>query len=85
MTQILTNILNNISALQSGKIDKTAIVQHRYNDTTKVPSSAVTYGLGQQIDTINNNLEYIAGMNTLHVWADSVLLRNRVVLLRTCE
>ena len=53
----LTNILNNISALQSGKIDKTAIVQtDTVNDTTKVPSSAVTYGLGQQIDTINNNL-----------------------------
>ena len=44
----LTNILNNISALQSGKIDKTAIVQtDTVNDTTKVPSSAVTYGLGQ--------------------------------------
>ena len=28
------------------------------NDPAKVPSSAVTYGLGQEIDTLNNNLAW---------------------------
>ena len=52
----LTNILNNITALQSGKIDKTSIVQtDTVNDATKVPSSAVTFALGAQIDTLNAN------------------------------
>jgi hypothetical protein len=53
----LTNILNNITALQSGKIDKTSIVQtDTVNDATKVPSSAVTFALGAQIDELSDNL-----------------------------
>ena len=31
------------------------------NDTTKVPSSTVTYALGQEIDTINNNFVQTTG------------------------
>jgi hypothetical protein len=56
----LTNILNNITALQSGKIDKTSIVQtDTVNDATKVPSSAVTFALGAQIDELSDNLVLI--------------------------
>jgi hypothetical protein len=53
----LTNILNNITALQTGKIDKTSIIQTTAtNDSTKVPSSAVTYGLQQSVTAISDNL-----------------------------
>jgi hypothetical protein len=57
----LANILSNISALQSGKIDKTSITQTTAaNDATKVPSSVVTYELQQQVTTINDNLVKIS-------------------------
>ena len=60
----LTNILSNISALQTNvsslqanKIDKTSIVN---NDTTggvdKVASAEVVKVHGQEIDTLTNNL-----------------------------
>lgn len=53
----LANILSNISALQSGKIDKTSMVNtDTINDTTKVPSTAVTHALGLEVDTLTNNL-----------------------------
>ena len=53
----LVNILNNISVLQSGKIDKSSIVNtDTINDTTKVPSTAVTHALGLEIDALTNNL-----------------------------
>nr|WP_308743196.1 hypothetical protein [uncultured Anaerocolumna sp.] len=41
------------------KIDKTSIIQTTAtNDSTKVPSSAVTYGLQQSVNEINNNLTW---------------------------
>ena len=50
-------ILKSIKTLRSGKIDKTSIANtDTVNDPTKIPSSAVTYGLGQEIDTLTNNL-----------------------------
>jgi len=57
-----TTILDNISSLQTdvsnldaNKVAKADIVQtDTVNDSSKVPSSVVTYGLGQEIDAINN-------------------------------
>jgi len=41
------------------KIDKSSIVHTtEVNDATKVPSSTVTYGLQQSVDTLNNNLAF---------------------------
>lgn len=42
------------------KISKTDLVQtDTINDPTKVPSTSVTHALGQEIDTLNNNLANI--------------------------
>ena len=49
-----------IEDLDGRKINSTSIVQtDQTNDTTKVPSSAVTYAHGQAISTINSNLANI--------------------------
>lgn len=46
-----------VSSQLTSKVNKTDIVQtDTVNDTTKIPSSAVTYALGQEIDTLNDNL-----------------------------
>ena len=63
----LANILSNISTLQTdvstlqtGKIDKTSIINtDTVNDTTKVASAAVAYVHGIEINTLNDNLAYV--------------------------
>ena len=50
-------ILKTIKTLRLGKVNKSDIVQTaEVNDTNKIPSSAVTNGLKQDINELNNNL-----------------------------
>ena len=73
----LANILSNISTLQTdvstlqtGKIDKTSIVQtDTVNDTAKVASAAVAYAHGLEIDALTDNLAKYepTSSNTLNV------------------
>jgi hypothetical protein len=57
---IFGKILKSIKTLRAvlaDKIDKLSLIHNTTtNDTTKVPSSAVTYGLQQQINAQNDNL-----------------------------
>lgn len=54
---IFGKILKAIKTLRSGKVNKSDIVQTaEVNDTNKIPSSAVTNGLKQDINELNNNL-----------------------------
>ena len=53
----LNKMDKGINDLEEGKIAKTDLVQtDQINNPEKVPSSAVTHALGQEIDTLNNNL-----------------------------
>lgn len=52
----IKTIRYNIGVLASEKIDKNSIVNtDTINDTTKVPSTAVTHALGLEVDTLTNN------------------------------
>jgi len=54
---IFGKILKAIKTLRSGKVNKSDIVQTaEVNDTNKIPSSAVTNGLKQDINELNNKL-----------------------------
>ena len=54
----LNKMDSGIKALEEGKISKSDIVQtDTINDPNKVPSSAVTHALGQQVTTLNNNFD----------------------------
>lgn len=60
---------NTIAMSLTSKIDKTSIVQTtEVNDTTKVPSSAVTYAHGQAISTLNSNLAVKADESNTHTY-----------------
>jgi hypothetical protein len=60
---IFGKILKSIKTLRtalSGKIDIVSIIQNTTtNNSAKVPSSAVTYGLQNQITTLNDNLAHL--------------------------
>lgn len=50
-------ILDDIADLKNDKFDKTNIIQTTaVNDASKVPSSAVTYSLANQVTQLNDNL-----------------------------
>lgn len=54
-------ILKTIKTLRLGKVNKSDIVQTaEVNDTNKIPSSAVTNGLKQDINELNNNLDNLS-------------------------
>ena len=52
----IKTLRHNIGVLANEKIDKSSIAQaDTINDPERVPSTAVTYALGQEVDTLNNN------------------------------
>ncbi len=54
--QTITGAINELKAALSGKVNTSDIIQTTaVNNTAKVPSSAVTYGLAQDINTLSNN------------------------------
>ena len=58
---ISQTILDDIADLQDGKVDKTSIVQNTtVNDPAKIPSSAVTHGLQEEINDIDEDLSALA-------------------------
>lgn len=68
---ISQTILDDIADLQDGKVDKTSIVQNTtVNDPNKIPSSAVTYGLQQQINAQNDNLAQLSGLKVEQFYVD---------------
>jgi hypothetical protein len=55
--QVPENVVSRIDAMESGKVDKTDIVQtDTISDASKVPSSVVTNKLSSQVDELNKNL-----------------------------
>jgi hypothetical protein len=57
-------ILTDIDNLNNNKQDKANIIQSdAINDSTKYPSAAVTYGLGQEIDNLNDILTRLFNLN----------------------
>jgi len=56
MDKGIDDIDNAVEDLYNVKFDKSNIVQSQVNDTTKVPSAALAYAMGQQLTQLNNNL-----------------------------
>ena len=56
--QVPENVVSRIDAMESGKVDKTDIVQtDTISDASKVPSSVVTNKLSSQVTELNKNLQ----------------------------
>ena len=55
--QVPENVVSRIDAMESGKVDKTDIVQtDTISDASKVPSSVVTNKLSSQVTELNKNM-----------------------------
>jgi hypothetical protein len=56
--QVPENVVSRIDAMESGKVDKTDIVQtDTISDASKVPSSVVTNKLSSQVTELNKNIQ----------------------------
>lgn len=56
-TETKINLVSAINEIMSGKFNISDLVHtDTINDTTKVPSTAVTHALGLEVDTLTNNL-----------------------------
>lgn len=72
-----TNLVSAINELVNGKIDKNSIVHTtETNSTTKVPSSAVTHGLGQDITNLQNDVGTINSNLAWESWQTLTLLND---------
>ena len=60
--QVPENVVSRIDAMETGKVDKTDIVQtDTISDASKVPSSVVTNKLSSQVTELNKNLAKLNG------------------------
>lgn len=88
----LKKLKDEVKSQLQQKVNKTDIVNtDTVNDTTKVPSSAVTHALGVEIDTLNNNLaKYInvncaVGVDTFITSLSSLGIGGRTILSCQCS